>query len=140
MTTPRVTRTDDIEACLALRRTVFIEEQNVPEEIEMDDRDGEAIHLLARRQGAPIGTARVLAYGSTIKIGRVCVLAAHRGGGIGVALIEACHAEGRQAGATRAILSAQLPALSFYERLGYRAYGEVFVDAGIDHCMMEISL
>lgn len=132
--------TDDLATCQALRRTVFIIEQGVDEADEVDGKDGEAIHILASRNGVPVGTARILPYGTTAKIGRVCVLASERGTGAGVALIEACHVAARNNGATRAILGAQLPALGFYERLGYRAYGDVFDDAGIDHRMMEIGL
>lgn len=71
----KIERTDDIEACRALRRTVFIEEQGVSEAEEIDDLDGEAIHLLATDAGRPVGTARLLVRGETGKIGRVCVLA-----------------------------------------------------------------
>ncbi|MEL6609538.1 MAG: GNAT family N-acetyltransferase [Pseudomonadota bacterium] len=142
MITPEITVavTQDIAACQALRRTVFIEEQGVSVDEEVDGKDAEAIHLLARDGARAIGTARILSYGTTAKIGRVCVLPDQRGSGTGVALIEGCHEAARAAGATRAILGAQLSALGFYERLGYRAYGDVFDDAGIDHQMMEIGL
>ncbi|MGR3491422.1 MAG: GNAT family N-acetyltransferase [Shimia sp.] len=135
-----IERTGDVAACQALRRTVFIEEQGVAEADELDGADGEALHILARDGDTAIGCARLLVYGTTVKIGRVCVLLAYRGKGVGVALIEGAHDEARVVGATRAILGAQLPALGFYERLGYRGYGEVFDDAGIDHRMMEIAL
>mgnify|MGYP001802916661 CR=1 FL=1 len=131
---------DDLAACLDLRRIVFIEEDGVSVEDEVDGKDGDAIHLLARLNGEPVGTARVLAYGTTVKIGRVCVLKEHRGRGLGVLLIEGCHDAARGAGATRAILAAKTVALPFYERLGYRAYGDVFIDADMPHKMMECSL
>ncbi|WP_147126436.1 GNAT family N-acetyltransferase [Shimia ponticola] len=135
-----VAPTDDIATCQDLRRIVFIEEQGVSAADERDGKDGEALHVIAHLDGEPIGTARVLPFGTTAKIGRVCVLPDARGSGAGVALIEACHEMARMSGATRAILGAQLSALGFYERLGYRAYGEVFDDAGIDHRMMELGL
>lgn len=138
--TLRVEQTDDIAACQELRRIVFIDEQGVAEHEERDGKDGEALHVIARLDGDAIGTARVLPFGTTAKIGRVCVLSQFRGTGAGVALIEACHNVARQSGATRVILGAQLSALGFYERLGYRAYGDVFDDAGIDHRMMELGL
>lgn len=136
----RVAQTDDVDTCRALRRTVFIEEQGVAEADELDDKDAEALHLLALDGDTAIGSARLLPFGTTVKIGRVCVLPDYRGKGVGVSLIEASHDVARGSGATRAILGAQLSALGFYERLGYRAYGEIFDDAGIDHKMMEIGL
>ena len=119
--TLRVAPTDDIATCQDLRRIVFIEEQGVSEADERDGKDDEALHVLAHLDGAPIGTARVLPFGTTAKIGRVCVLPAARGTGAGIALIDACHDVARNAGATRVILGAQLSALGFYERIGYRA-------------------
>jgi ElaA protein len=85
----RIARTTDIATCRALRRTVFIEEQGVSEADEVDDRDGEAIHLLATVAGRPVGSARLLIEGDTGKIGRVCVLAEARGTGLGAALMRA---------------------------------------------------
>ncbi|MEM9437285.1 MAG: GNAT family N-acetyltransferase [Pseudomonadota bacterium] len=133
-----------MNACQALRRQVFIHEQGVSLEEEQDGKDGDAIHLLAMLNGFPVGAARILppkmTDGTSAKIGRVCVIRDHRGKGIGEAILAECHKSARRLGATRAILGAQLTALSFYERLGYSAYGAVFDDAGIDHRMMEIAL
>ncbi|MCU0816561.1 MAG: GNAT family N-acetyltransferase [Cypionkella sp.] len=126
--------TEDIATCRALRRRVFIEEQGVSEADEIDDKDGEAIHLLARVEGRPVGSARLLILGETGKIGRVCVLAQARGTGLGAALMRAAVAELRKRpGVRRAKLGAQTHALGFYERLGFVAVGPVFDDAGIPH-------
>jgi ElaA protein len=126
--------TEDLVTCQALRRTVFIEEQNVPEADEVDGRDAGAVHLLARVEGRAVGTARLLVSGDSGKIGRVCVLAEMRGKGIGALLIEAAV---REFAANPAIgkvkLSAQINALSFYERLGFTAEGDEYLDAGIVH-------
>jgi ElaA protein len=126
--------TEDLATCQALRRTVFIEEQNVPEADEVDGRDAGAVHLLARVEGRAVGTARLLVSGDSGKIGRVCVLAEMRGKGIGALLIEAAV---REFAANPAIgkvkLSAQINALSFYERLGFTAEGDEYLDAGIVH-------
>ena len=126
--------TEDLATCQALRRTVFIEEQNVPEADEVDGRDAGAVHLLARVDGRPVGTARLLVSGDSGKIGRVCVLAEMRGKGIGARLIEAAV---REFAANPAIgkvkLSAQINALPFYERLGFTAEGDEYLDAGIVH-------
>ncbi len=72
-------KTEDLAACLALRRAVFIDEQGVSEADEIDDLDAEAVHLLAIKDTAPVGTARLLILGDTGKIGRVCVLPEARG-------------------------------------------------------------
>jgi predicted GNAT family N-acyltransferase len=126
--------TVDLATCHALRRMVFIEEQGVPEAEEVDGRDGEALHLLARRDGRAVGAARMLVLGEMVKIGRVCVLADQRGLGVGVALIEAALDVGRGLpGVTRAKLGSQTHAIGFYEKLGFVALGEEYLDAGIPH-------
>lgn len=136
-----IAETADIETCHALRRAVFIEEQGVSVAEEIDGRDGDAVHLLARAGDVPVGTARILFAGETGKIGRVCVLRQHRGTGLGAALVEAAVAAIQARPGTRtAVLGAQLPALGFYERLGFAAYGPIFDDAGIDHRMMRRDL
>ena len=130
----KIEPTTDLAACLALRRTVFIEEQRVPEDRQIDDLDGGAIHLLATHENQPIGSARILLDGDTGKIGRVCVLPQARGTGLGAALIRAALDVLRvQPGITRAKLGAQTHALGFYEKLGFTAYGPVYDDAGIPH-------
>ena len=136
-----ISQTDDIATCHALRRAVFIEEQQVSEADEVDGRDGDALHVLATVDGAPMGCARILVNGDTAKIGRVCVLKPARGTGLGAAIIEACLDIARtQPGLTRAKLGAQVHALAFYERLGFTAFGPVYDDAGIDHQDMERAL
>ena len=129
-----IAETRDIATCRALRRIVFIEEQSVPEADEIDDLDDVAIHLLALDQGTPIGSARLLLDGDTGKIGRVCVLCSHRGRGIGADLIRTAVARFAQMPQiTRVKLGAQTHALDFYTRLGFVAYGPVYMDAGIEH-------
>lgn len=129
-----IAETHDIATCRALRRIVFIEEQSVPEADEIDDLDDVAIHLLASDQGTPIGSARLLLDGDTGKIGRVCVLSSHRGRGIGADLIRTAVARFAQMPQiTRVKLGAQTHALDFYARLGFVAYGPIYMDAGIEH-------
>lgn len=136
-----ITETDDLATCRRLRRIVFIDEQGVSEADEIDDKDGEAIHLLATTDGRPVGTARLLVEGGTGKIGRVCVLREARGTGLGAALIRAGVERFRKVpGVTKVKLGAQVHALGFYERLGFTAYGPVYDDAGIDHRDMVLAL
>ncbi len=136
-----IAETNDLVTCRRLRRIVFIDEQGVSEADEIDDRDGEAIHLLATDGGRPVGTARLLIEGDTGKIGRVCVLQEARGTGLGAALIRAGVERFRQVpGVAKVKLGAQVHALGFYERLGFAAYGPVYDDAGIDHRDMVLVL
>ncbi|MGB7322658.1 MAG: GNAT family N-acetyltransferase [Albidovulum sp.] len=131
----------DIDACRALRRAVFIVEQGVSEADEVDGRDGDAVHLLARLDGRAVGTARLMSIGGIGKIGRVCVLAECRGAGLGAALIRAAIAEFQSWPEIRKVkLGAQTHALPFYEGLGFVATGPEYQDAGIVHRDMEIGI
>lgn len=139
--TVTITQVSDPAECFALRHTVFVKEQGVPETLERDEFDATALHLLACKDGAPVGTARIVVTGETGKIGRVCVVRSARGTGLGAALICAAVACLRDTpGVTRTVLGAQLSALGFYEKLGFTAYGPVFDDAGIAHRMMAMAL
>ena len=135
-----VIQTRDITACRALRRIVFIEEQGVPESDELDDLDDVATHLLAHSGGQAVGSARLLTFGDTGKIGRVCVLKHARGQGVGAALTRAAITHFAALGLAKANLSAQTSALPFYENLGFTAYGPTYLDAGIDHRDMQLLL
>ena len=129
---------DDLDACLLLRRKVFIEEQGVPEADEFDEYDARAVHFLARDGDVPVATARILVLESIGKIGRVCVLASHRGSGFGAALILAALDWLRTQPDVRvARLGAQSHALGFYQRLGFVVVGPEYLDAGIPHFDME---
>ena len=135
----KVALTDDIDACRALRRVVFIQEQGVSEADEIDELDGECLHLLAVEGVTPVGTARIHIKDGVAKIGRVCVLKSHRGTGLGARLIRDALA-GSKGKAKTAKLGAQLHALGFYEALGFAAFGPVYDDAGIDHRDMALDL
>jgi len=125
---------DDIAACMAIRWRVFVEEQGVPEADELDGTDQGYTHVIVRHNAELIGAARFKVSGGVVKIGRVCVDQAHRGGGIGARIIAFCCAE---SGAAQARLSAQTSALQFYQRLGFEPKGAPYMDAGIPHQDME---
>jgi ElaA protein len=143
-----VTTQAQMQACLDVRRRVFIEEQRVPEaeEIDAHDRDPanvtDCLHVLATLNGAAVATGRLLLQepDRRLHIGRVAVLAQHRGRGIGRAVMLALHGLARGRGAASITLAAQLHAIGFYERLGYTARGPVFLDAGIEHRWMDADL
>ena len=133
--------TNNHEACFALRHQVFVDEQGVPVEEELDELDAEATHILATKDGVPVGTARVVYQDEIAKIGRVCVLKSTRGTGLGADLINAAVQLAKdKSGITKAKLGAQLHALGFYEKLGFSVYGPVYLDAGIEHRDMVLAL
>ncbi|MFO7648914.1 MAG: GNAT family N-acetyltransferase [Halomonas campaniensis] len=120
-----------------IRRVVFIEEQRVPREEEWDGRDDDCHHFLALLEGRPVGTARLL---PDAHIGRVAVLAEARGRGIGAALMVAAIDAAYRLGHPAVELAAQTHALAFYARLGFIPFGDEFLDAGIPHRNMRLSL
>jgi predicted GNAT family N-acyltransferase len=113
-----------------IRLAVFVEEQRVPPEIEMDDKDAVCVHALAYAQGRAVGTGRLLPDGH---IGRMAVLKENRSLGVGSAILERLVEEARRRGMKEIVLSAQTHALGFYRRHGFMAAGEVFEEAGIPH-------
>jgi predicted GNAT family N-acyltransferase len=126
----------EVDAALALRYEVFCVEQGVSLAEERDGRDGDALHLVVVEDGEVVGTCRLLAEGSEVKLGRMAVAPGHRGRGLAAELLVAADAQAREWRAQRIALAAQLGARTLYERAGYAPYGDVFLDAGIEHVMM----
>jgi predicted GNAT family N-acyltransferase len=140
----RVATSEDLEAAFAVRMAVFVVEQQVPPELELDELDHAptTTHVVARGGGGDVvGTARLLtdpAHPGEVHVGRVAVAASARGTGVGAALMRALEEIARaehagQDGSVTVLLSAQVQALGFYERLGYTVSGPVYLDAGIEH-------
>ena len=122
----------------AIRRRVFIEEQHVPEEIELDADDAHAFHALATLGGDAIGCGRMLDHGdSEVKIGRMAVIPQFRGTGVGRDILRFLMDRARARGRRKAILHAQLTAEGFYLKEGFTRLGDVFDEAGIAHRKME---
>ena len=121
---------------VSVRRVAFIEEQNVPESIELDGKDPDCRHVLAcDSSGAPVGTARINASG---RIGRMAVLREYRRLGIGREILRVIMDYGRANGITDFHVSSQLSAVGFYEKMGFVPYGEQFEEAGIMHIRMRL--
>jgi predicted GNAT family N-acyltransferase len=120
-----------------VRWRVFVEEQGVPRAIELDQHDAASIHVVAFEEGRAIATARLLPDGH---IGRMAVLKAWRGRGIGAALLKALLREASQRGHTEVVLSAQVHAVPFYRAHGFAPFGEEYVEAGIPHQAMKRAL
>ncbi|MBF9042378.1 GNAT family N-acetyltransferase [Rhodobacterales bacterium HKCCE4037] len=129
------------QACFDIRRAVFIEEQQIPEAEEWDAADATCRHYLAEDETGPAGTARLIAKGTSAKIGRVAVLRPHRGTGLGARIMRAVMEDAKNNGFTHAELESQTYALPFYERLGFVAEGPEYDDgSGILHRLMKAVL
>ena len=125
---------DDV---FAVRREVFVEEQGVPPDREIDEYEDEATHLLALRDGTPVGTARLRALDETTgKVERVAVREAFRGEGLGRRLMDRVESLARERGFDSLVLHSQTQVEGFYEALDYRTTSDVFQDAGIPHVEM----
>ncbi len=126
----------------ALRKQVFIEEQGVPEDLEWDDQDPGATHFLVfNDEHAAIATARAVAEANgCLRIGRFAVRADQRRRGVGATLLDNILTWARDQGYDRAVLSAQLSAVTFYEAAGFTPYGDTYLDAGIEHRSMVLPL
>lgn len=116
----------------AVRQTVFVEEQGVPPELDFDEFDIRAIHILAVDDALPVGTARILASG---QIGRMAVLKEYRRQGIGQHLLQLALQETSRL-EVDPYVHAQITAIEFYERNGFKVSGPKFEDAGIMHHLM----
>jgi predicted GNAT family N-acyltransferase len=129
---------DDRTALQCVRRSVFIEEQGIPESEEWDDVDRAARHVLAVTENRDaVGTGRLEPTG---KIGRVAVLPQYRGTGVGSLIMGHLVNHATELGFTRVYLHAQAAAAGFYERLGFRAEGPEFDEVGIPHVRMTLGI
>ena len=129
----RVAWEDGCATLKSIRFEVFVDEQAVPIEEELDDMDESSIHFLATVSEKPVGTARLLRSG---QIGRMAVLKPYRRHGIGAALLDAAVETALREGHPEPFLHAQTHALNFYAANGFVAFGDVFLDAGIEHRAM----
>ena len=125
-----------------LRYAVFVTEQKVPVELEWDEWDERSVHAIARIDGKPVGTGRLLPVSAdgVVKIGRMAVSRELRGRGVGGAILASLVERARQVGARTALLHAQTEAAGFYRKAGFTAQGATFFEAGIPHVEMTLSL
>ena len=132
----RIVNWDDNQGALkAIRKTVFIDEQHVPKELEWDGADMACTHFLATLDSTPVATARLTPQG---QIGRMAVLREHRGKGIGSRLLAAATEQAKLTGHTQVFLHAQVSVIDFYQQHGFVAEGDIFMDAGIEHRTMRM--
>lgn len=152
LTVQAVSTPAGFEEALALRYQVFCDEQRVPRELERDDEDALALHVVVRdAQGQVCGTGRALRMrpdgsqvaldspavpGDVVRVGRMAVRRDVRGQGVGTLLLKALEQAACDAGLAQALLHAQCHAQAFYARHGYVPVGERFEEAGIEHVTM----
>jgi predicted GNAT family N-acyltransferase len=133
-----VSWSQESEKLKSVRYDVFVQEQGVPVELELDAVDPECVHALAEDgHGTAIGCGRLL---PDAHIGRMAVLAGWRGRGVGAALLMHLIELARHKRYARVVLNAQTHAMKFYSRFGFEPYGDVFDDAGIPHQAMQRTL
>lgn len=126
-----------LTACLLLRHGVFVEEQGVPIELEIDDHDrGDATHFAAFEHEEVVGTVRAVRFGAHVKLGRLAVAKTVRRRGIAQSLVRRVIDHAHDAGARGVLLDAQIQATDLYSRLGFESVGDVFDDAGLPHIRM----
>jgi predicted GNAT family N-acyltransferase len=149
----RLAEPEDLAAAYALRHEVFVIGQDVPAELERDELDDGAQHVLAVDDGRVVGTGRLVdgridadlrleagTPGTVGTIGRMAVAAEARGSGVGRALLDALVDRARVLGLPAVELHAQVHAREFYERAGFVPFGDVYLEAGIEHIGMRREL
>ena len=123
-----------------VRREVFILEQGVPEDLEIDEFDPVAIHVLACSDHSCVGTARLHINEGFGQIGRMAVLSPFRNKGLGRQIMRVLIETAKSKGVSSLMLHAQVSAIPFYERLGFIANGPIYDEAGIPHRNMMMVL
>jgi len=130
------TGADGLDAVHAIRRAVFVEEQGVPEEDEIDGTDAGAIHLLVSDGGVPVATGRILTDGGVFTLGRVAVMKDRRKEGYGDFVVRMLIRRAYELGGREQHLHSQTHAVGFYEKLGFNVVTDEYLDAGIPHVGM----
>ncbi len=133
-----VTNDSELKSAFEVRRQVFVEEQGISEDIELDGNDGKALHMIARDGDTVIGTARVLFLAAgQAKIERMAILKPFRRKGIGTGVINFLDEILRNRQINQVFLHAQYPVIGFYKSCGFKESGSPFREAGIGHIKMQ---
>lgn len=130
----------DAQDALDLRMEVFVEEQGFAREVELDEYDDMALHALVYEDGQCVATGRLIFKGDRFYVGRVAVKKAYRGQGFGDLVMRMILFRAEQMGVTKLYLHAQLPAMGFYEKLGFKKVGGTFLEEGAPHQEMMLEL
>ena len=135
-----VTNEKQLQDAFSVRRKVFVEEQNVPPEQELDQFDEIATHFVVYDDTLPIGYGRLRELENAGKVERICILPEYRKQGAGKTLMRAIIHFAKEKGFTAIKLNAQIQAIPFYKSLGFTVTSGEFMDAGIPHKSMELNL
>ena len=136
-----VTSGSELEGAFEVRRRVFVEEQGIPEDIELDEEDKEALHMVVKDGDIVIGTARVLLLSTGLaKIERMAILQPFRHRGIGGRIMSFLSEELRNRQVEQVILHAQYSVVDFYKSCGFEETGSPFLEVGIKHIKMQRQL
>ncbi|MFC7439629.1 GNAT family N-acetyltransferase [Laceyella putida] len=136
MEAKRVTEKHELDAAFQIRKTVFVEEQGVPLEDEIDEHEEQAEHILVYADNQPVGTGRLRIVNGVAKLERICILPSHRKHGLGKVIIRSLEEIAQAEGVSQAKLHAQTHAEGFYQKLGYATASPVFMEDGIPHVLM----
>lgn len=136
VTTEKIETPEQLREAFRVRTEVFVQEQGVPEEAEIDEHEETSIHVLARYNGEPAGAGRMRTVDGWAKLERICVLQRYRKYGIGQAIMSKLEETAMDIGLAKAKLHGQTQAAGFYERLGYAVDSEVFMEENIPHVRM----
>jgi predicted GNAT family N-acyltransferase len=131
-----VSTNQEFEDALKVRREVFIEEQQVPEEEEIDQFEDVCTHVVVYDNEKPVAAGRLRDYDGLGKMERICVLASHRNHGLGKVVMDKLEELAKEKRFHKLKLNAQTHAEGFYARIGYETVSDVFMDAGIPHVTM----
>jgi predicted GNAT family N-acyltransferase len=130
----------DFSNLFEVRKKVYVEELNVPRELEFDEFDEKALHFIIEVNGIVIGTARLVVSGFDGNIGRVCLLKNFRRKGLGTKLIKSIIDYSIDIGLNRLIIEAKVEAVSFYEKIGFATDGIQYLEVGVPHRKMFLML
>ena len=136
MTVKIVENQKELDDAYSVRKIVFIHEQNVPAEEEIDQHEGESTHFVMYKNESPIGAGRFRVLDGYGKVERICVLKEARKSGAGKAIMDEIEKFAFTNGLHKLKLNAQTHAIPFYSGLGYEVVSEEFMDAGIPHKTM----
>ncbi|MBS4198707.1 GNAT family N-acetyltransferase [Bacillus sp. FJAT-49732] len=137
MNVVKVSTETQLQDAYNIRNKVFVEEQKVPYELEIDEFEPHSDHFVLYSEGTPIGAGRFRVLDGKGKIERICVLSLNRGSGAGKIIMGAIEDHAKESGIVILKLNAQTYAIPFYEKLGYTVVSDEFLDAGIPHKTME---
>jgi hypothetical protein len=137
----KITHWDEAKSqVMPIRHEIFIKEQKVPEELEWDEFDQNALHAIVKKENQVIGTARLIIDNTIAKIGRMAIQKECRQQGIGQELLSTLIQRAKEKGAQECILHAQTHAIAFYAKADFEPNGPIFDEAGIPHVEMRLIL